>query len=539
MEALKLQVRLKQAQNALKDGRLDEAFAIALERGIRELRGGQVLLDDLVEPLLSRARAHCEGGRLREALLDAERAVQAGGNRPEAVGLRGELRERVAALEATERRNAELLRSARDHIARGSFANARSLLAELEERQPGGRPAEGPPRLPGGHPEAEQLLRELAARERRGAEARMRTRARLDEGDLAGAITALRAAEEAYPQGEELAALRSETRRATEKAASAAFSSGDLEGAAMLLERAGPLFEESLETRRIASAVRLVQRSREEVARGRFEAARSAVREACGIAPEAIWLAAVDTELAGITEALARLRASPVGRAPDVTCPGGGHGDERRPPRKPREIAAPATFTRDKRSPLLLWVDGVGTYVLIPWDRVSLGRLGSSARADIPLQADIAGFHAEIVRSDDDYFLVAAQGKVAVGGQPTSRRLLAHGDVITLGAALKIAFELPSPLSPTAVLSLGMQRLTGDVRTVILLKEHLIIGPRENSHIVAPGSEGAVVLSLDGGALRCRSEAAILMDGKLAASEAIVPLGAHVQVGKLTFTITQ
>ena len=36
---LKLQVRLKHARNALREGRFDEAFAIVNEKAIRELRG--------------------------------------------------------------------------------------------------------------------------------------------------------------------------------------------------------------------------------------------------------------------------------------------------------------------------------------------------------------------------------------------------------------------------------------------------------------------------------------------------------------------
>ena len=52
---LNLQVRLKQAQNALREGRLDEAFALANEKAIREHRGGQILLESLVQPHQERA----------------------------------------------------------------------------------------------------------------------------------------------------------------------------------------------------------------------------------------------------------------------------------------------------------------------------------------------------------------------------------------------------------------------------------------------------------------------------------------------------
>ena len=90
---LNLQVRLKQAQNALREGRLDEAFAIANEKAIREHRGGQILLESLVQPHLERAACHLTEGRLREAHLDVERSIAAGGHRPQATALRKKIQE--------------------------------------------------------------------------------------------------------------------------------------------------------------------------------------------------------------------------------------------------------------------------------------------------------------------------------------------------------------------------------------------------------------------------------------------------------------
>jgi hypothetical protein len=102
-----------------------------------------------------------------------------------------------------------------------------------------------------------------------------------------------------------------------------------------------------------------------------------------------------------------------------------------------------------------------------------------------------------------------------------------------------MSFHLPTPLSSTAVLSLhNGQRIHGDVRKIVLLKEHLILGPRGKGHIEARGSSGKILLSKEERGLVCRGPEDILVDGKSKGREAVVPLGARVQVGDVSFTIT-
>jgi len=189
---------------------------------------------------------------------------------------------------------------------------------------------------------------------------------------------------------------------------------------------------------------------------------------------------------------------------------------------------------------LLLWIDGVGTYLILAGDRVSIGRRGSTARADIALSADLAGYHAEFLRVEDDYFVVPAQGTVEVGGRQTARKLLAHGDTIGLGAGCRLRFLLPTALSPTAVLALERgQRIEGDVRRIVLLKEHLLLGRGDNCHVQTPSKSGRVVLSAGERGLLCRAEEEILLDGRPVGLEAPIPLGARAEIGELTFTLSK
>jgi hypothetical protein len=87
-------------------------------------------------------------------------------------------------------------------------------------------------------------------------------------------------------------------------------------------------------------------------------------------------------------------------------------------------------------------------------------------------------------------------------------------------------------------LTLRGQRIEGDVRKIILFKEHLLIGPGAGCHVQAPAKCGTVVLCAGPGGLVCRAEDEILMAGRPAGRETLVSLDTHMQIGELTFPIT-
>jgi hypothetical protein len=187
----------------------------------------------------------------------------------------------------------------------------------------------------------------------------------------------------------------------------------------------------------------------------------------------------------------------------------------------------------------VLWVDGVGSYLILGGDRVTIGRPSTSARPDIALLAELEGVHAEVLRVEQDYFLVP-RGPATVGGKPVKRHLLADGDEFVLGARSRLTFRMPTSLSPTAILELGPGlRLEGDVRKVVLLDGHLIIGPGKGCHIETGRAEGRVILSAGAEGFRCRAQEPLVVDGTPAGTDEPVPFGAHVEAGPLTFTLTR
>ena len=526
-------VLLQKARNALRAGRLDEAYGIATEKKLRDHRQCQLLLEKLVAPLLERARDHLDAGRLEDALADVERAQNVGGNRPATA----ELREKVVAVLKERRRLDE---------------EQRQAMVSVRGHMKHGRLEEGAARLrdaPLAGEQAAELGHRLDRQRRKAADARARAEKHLGSGDVDEAIAALSelvslAREE--PENQELVRACS---RQGEAEIAAALTAGRLERAAVLHRKLEALDASGPERSRWREALDLAEKSARAIAREDWPQGRIYLRRLEGLIPEAAWVAEAEDNLKQVEEALRNLRASPLGRhvsdfragtgpsdgtgetlalAPTASSPSVSSGNP-----APRPLKA-----RDTGQRFLLWVEGVGTFLLLGSERSTLGRSGSSARPDVALGADIEGVHAEILRVDHDYFLVP-RGPTWVGARRVERHLLADGDEVYLGKRCRLTFRLPSKLSPTAVLELGSGlRLDGDVRKVILLDGPLIFGSGGGCHIGLREGNGRVILSAGEDGFRCQAPGPIVIDGKVPSAETPLPLGAQVEAGSLTFTLT-
>ena len=523
---LSRQIKLKQAKSALRDGRLDEAFAIATTREIRELRGGQALLAKLVKPLLKRAETHRTAERWKDALLDAERAIAAGGQVPQALELREEAQQALGEKRRDARKREEALASARRHIEGGHIDTG---LARLDD-------------TPEDDEDAPDLRRRAEHRARHGDDAVRRAAEHLERGEIIEALNAMEVALRSVARSADLDDLLHRVKGTAVSRIEAFLNDGNVASADRLLRRlercAGT---DSLECQRLHSALDVILRSGGYFQRKDYEGLQVELGRLRQLLPEAAWVRDELENIGRVCDILRGLRSGPIGIVASTH-------DAASPATAPTmaERVAPAVLeapqrpaTHESRQPLLLWVDGVGTYLLLPGSRTTIGRTGSSASPQIALSGDLAGYHAEILRIDDDYFIVAGQGSVHVDGQPTKRKLLADGDDIKLSDRCHVTFKLPTALSGSAVLSLrGGQRLDADVQDIILLSEHFMLGPKTTCHVRTPGEGEPVVLSCRDGEVACRAKEDVMVDGKPMGRNADIPLGQTVQIGNLTFTLT-
>jgi len=219
----------------------------------------------------------------------------------------------------------------------------------------------------------------------------------------------------------------------------------------------------------------------------------------------------------------------------------GGRGSARAglPPRVPpplRPMARAEASTPKGR--FLLWVDAVGGYLVCLDDRIVLGRAGPDSHADIPLMGDLSRSHATLVRNGESYLLKAHQASFVNGKPVVDQVVLRDRDVIRLGSTVELEFRQPTPVSATARLSIvSRHRLPLAVDGVLLMAETCIVGDALQAHIPAPALKSPVVLYRQAGSLWCRAEGAFDVDGRTCASRAPLTLQSSVLGDGFSFSL--
>ncbi|WP_337173738.1 FHA domain-containing protein [Paludisphaera sp.] len=169
----------------------------------------------------------------------------------------------------------------------------------------------------------------------------------------------------------------------------------------------------------------------------------------------------------------------------------------------------------------LLWADAVGGYLVCLDERVLIGRAGPDASADIPLMGDLSRRHAVVVRGGEGYTIEPIHDTFVNGRRVEGPAILRDGDVIRLGPTVELEFRQPSPYSATARLTVvSRHRLPMAVDGVLLMAETCIVGPAAQAHVPAPDLREAVVLYRQGGSLWCRARGGFEVDGRPGAARA-------------------
>lgn len=135
----------------------------------------------------------------------------------------------------------------------------------------------------------------------------------------------------------------------------------------------------------------------------------------------------------------------------------------------------------------ILWVDGVGGYLLAGRDEVTLGQAIAGNSADIGIVGDIRRKAGAIRRSGGDYLLQPLQATLLNGQEIDRAQLLRHNDLIQFGERVRLRFTQPHPLSATARLDMvGLGKFQPHVDAVLLMADSCLIGPQANCHVRCP-----------------------------------------------------
>jgi hypothetical protein len=170
----------------------------------------------------------------------------------------------------------------------------------------------------------------------------------------------------------------------------------------------------------------------------------------------------------------------------------------------------------DPNKRFMLWIDGIGGYLVCLTTRITLGQAAPDNGVDVPLFADVSRLHAAVSRDTEGY-LVEAIRPVLVNGNPVDKALLRPNDRVTLGTSCQFLFRQPAAVSTSARLDLvSGHRLPLAVDGVLLMADTLLLGPGPQVHVQIQDLKQTVVLYRNKNSLAIRWPGPFLIDGQKA-----------------------
>lgn len=446
-------LKLRIADEAFRAGRLEEAGQLLRESDLCEYLPAKRLLAKVAHRMVERAGQRVNGGQSLAGWRDLESARSMGAT-PEAVS---SLRQKFIA-----RRMAE----AETYLGAGEPAAAVSRLDELVRHGGAGREV--------------RALKEAASKFLAAQKLCRRGQFAEAEENLAAAAALAPNVESLDNAFKACSVKAAESRRLTQRLHEA-LSAGDW-------------------TRALAEAEALLELCPE------HEAAQDARRRAWA----AVGMARGDERRLPRPVVLARHKVD-VMNGNNHLHPAERSGDQ------PADKSPVGTQHADRLSAgsrFLLWVDGVGGYLVCEDDQVILGQPVPGSQVDVPILGDISRRHARIRRDGEGYVLDPLR-PVRLDGRPVSAAaLLADGNVIELGHNVRVRFRRPHPLSATARLEfVSHHRTQPSADAVLLMAESCVLGPAGHSHIECPDWSHELVIFRQGGELFCRGPSRFCIDG--------------------------
>ena len=508
-------VRLKAAENALKDGRIDEAFRLATAEDLRDHRRAKKVLTKVAAKLLERARSHYDAGLYAEAISDLHRAAAANVNLTEITALREEITEAARQSQYRHQRRQHRLDDARQRIEAGSVAAGERLLGVTQTEDPRSRE-----------------LKKLAEANAKQARTELEQAAKmLKRGQIAAAVDRVLRAEKLNAQDPGVAETEALLTGRVIDAARDALKGGRTDRARNELAVLGRLGRNDPRRHELERNLELIGRVARAAAAAQYDEALRFLRQLRHLLPDIKWIKEAEDQVSKLRETRMALLSGPLGMGLEslsaggagrtIAIRGGANADERGTPVRPNlnqatdEWLAPGAgavgLGPDLPSRILMLIDGVGSFLILTQPRVSIGRLNASSNdndavADIALMADISRHHADVARIEDDYFLFPHR-KVQVDGREGGQRLLCDRNRIGLSRLARVTFRLPNPKSSTAVLDLSSGvRMSQGVRHVLLFDELAVFGRGRRCHIQIPSARNDLILYHQKGKLYLRSQ---------------------------------
>lgn len=457
--------KIKEAETALHDGRLEEAGRMLRQSDVREFLPAKKLMRQLAGQMANRGKQRMIQGQSSAGWHDLEAAESLGADAKLVAQVRNDYISRR-------------LREVENYLRAGEPATALAQLDELSRR--------------GAATEEIRLWKQAATR--------------------------LLAADRLSRQG--------------------LFSQAEAEMAAAALLR--PSLSSCLESRQKACRVKAGQ-CRQHVERLHAALAASDWTQALAEAESLIELCPEHaTALAARRKAWGAVGMSQFGARPAPVAAARPHFAARKimhdSPRPPASEDPAATAPPGPR--FLLWIDGVGGYLVCTGPEVTLGQPVPGNQVDVPILADISRRHATIRRDGESYLLNPLRPVKINGRTIENPTTLSDGCLIEMGSGLQLRFRRPHPLSATARLDfVSRHRSQPAADGILLLADSCILGPAGGSHVPCGNWTHDVMLFQQEDQLYCRTTGKLEIDG-VAAPAGNGPISRNSRISGEDFSLT-
>ncbi len=521
-------VRIKAAEDAFEQDRLDEAFEIAVSPDLSSFARIHELRRKLSSSLLKTGQDLMMDRQFNNARNAFVRAAQLEPDEPRIGDWIRRADEAIESEQAARHQRTVAHREARERMEAGSLNGAAAVLRNAPATDVDGM----------------ALNDEIARRAEKAADLMAAAQKAVSEHRLQSAVENLTSVRKLNARQEGLSALESAVVRKLADTASNAFHDGRLDRAAADVQLMQSLGDYSAERRDIEAAINLAARAASALQSSEYAEADVLLGRLVKISPKAKWAADARKRLRNMDDNRRALFEGPLGLAASI----GNTPVRRSTPideTMPAAQAAPPPplppannpnvqdrFAGAGRLPrrMLLRIDGVGSFLLIRGDRITIGRAGPGAPSDIQLLSDLSERHADIVRAGEDYFVVSQSG-VELAGNATDHALLQDGDRIRLSRRVRLTFSRPSLKSTAASLELGEGvRMPTECRRIILWSGPVLMGATKECHVRLASTLGQFVLVERGGRLFFKA-----MRGDAGRN---IELGEQITIGELSFRIT-
>jgi len=163
----------------------------------------------------------------------------------------------------------------------------------------------------------------------------------------------------------------------------------------------------------------------------------------------------------------------------------------------------------------IIWVDGVGGFLVCCGDRNTIGQAIPNSDVTIPLRGDLNRQHV-IIETIEGRHLLHPVGPVHIDGKRLKEPTILIGkENIQMGEAVVIGYRIPHPLSSTAVLDFVSRHRTFPWSDGVLIAgEAIVMGAQTRNHIVCPHWQHELILYRRPSGWCCKTNANCFIDGQ-------------------------